>query len=80
MRWVGSKQAAAHIGICSRTLEKLVRYRLIPYAQPGGPGSMLKFNLEAIDAWLMCYPAPRKSDARRQRQNDIDAKSATSFI
>jgi excisionase family DNA binding protein len=59
MRWVGLKEAAAHIGVSTRTVEKLVREQLIPFAQRGGPRSSLQFNLDEIDACLVRNTEPQ---------------------
>ena len=48
--WIGSKQAAAYLGITTSSLWKFTAAREIPFEQDR-PGGKLWFKRNALDAW-----------------------------
>jgi excisionase family DNA binding protein len=66
-KWLTISEAARHIGMSVAFLRKGVRLRSVPHTRVGAKA--LRFNREALDAWLSAngcggeinYPAQDKS-------------------
>lgn len=49
---LNKSQAALRLGLSPRRLDYWVLRRLIPYVQPGGPGTGLYFSRDLLDGFL----------------------------
>jgi excisionase family DNA binding protein len=49
-KWLTIKEAARYIGMSTAFLRKAVRLRSVPHARVGTKS--LRFNREALDAWI----------------------------
>jgi predicted DNA-binding transcriptional regulator AlpA len=50
--WVGKREAADHLGICERTLDRWAATGLIPAGRKMGANGVLRWRLADIDAWM----------------------------
>lgn len=44
-------EVATHFGVSVRTVRRWLKDTNIPYRQPGGPGTMVRFDLAEVDTW-----------------------------
>jgi len=62
--WLTITEAAGHIGMSTGFLRKGVRLRTIPHARLGTKA--LRFNREALDAWLDAQSCPVVTSKKNQ--------------
>jgi len=63
--WATMEQAAKHVGVSARTIQRWIVERGCPAAQIGGT---TRIDLQALDEWLRAE-ALRLSAARQQRRS-----------
>ena len=66
-KYLDVDELSAHTGFSPATIWRLKRSGKIPFVQPGGKGSLVKFPADALERPLACSPLEPSEDSGEAR-------------